>query len=176
MAKRSTTNIRNSSGMTLPFALILTFIFSALVAVSYIFVSVNLLQMQSNLQGASAVAVAEGINERVKARLNSKSKIQPSPTQEKRLKAGDETTDEEDTDEDALANDEFDESSDDFDEYYAVEILKISRYITFREPPEKKEEETSQKEESPAITEDQAAKPEANVEMIGNIEIQQALF
>ena len=89
--KRPTTNIRNSNGMTLPFALILTFIFSALVAVSYMFVSINLLQMQTNLQASSALSVAEGINERVKARLNSKSKIQPSPKQEKRLKTGEES-------------------------------------------------------------------------------------
>ncbi|GEM_PF-2317792 len=170
--KRPTTNIRNSSGMTLPFALILTFIFSALVAVSYMFVSINLLQMQTNLQAASALSIAEGINERVKARLNSKSKIQPSPKQEKRLKAGEEPNNEE-PDEEVLAEDQFNESTEDFDEYYADEILKISRYITFREPPEEKrgKEETTQQGKLQASTKEQAAKPEANVEMIGNIEI-----
>src|SRR3989338_3866711 len=169
--KRPTTNIRNSNGMTLPFALILTFIFSALVAVSYMFVSINLLQMQTNLQASSALSVAEGINERVKARLNSKSKIQPSPKQEKRLKAGDEPDEDDEPDDDDLIDDQFDESTEDFDEYYADEILKISRYITFREPPEKEEEETTQEGELPPSTEEQGLKPEANVEMIGNIQI-----
>jgi len=169
MNSRYKSNLRNTSGMTLPFALILTFIFSALVGVSYLFVSINLMQMQSNLQGTSAIAVAEGINERVKAKLNSKTKIKPSPTQEARLKG----TLGEEEEEDPAVEDDFDESTEDFDEYYADEILKISRFITFREPPEIKSSTSSSEGELPASTENPALKPEANVEMIGTIEIPQ---
>ena len=45
--------------------------------------------MQSSLHVSQAIAAAEGINERIKARLNTKSKIQPSPQQEEKLEAGD---------------------------------------------------------------------------------------
>ncbi|MBI3590820.1 MAG: hypothetical protein HY094_05515 [Candidatus Melainabacteria bacterium] len=176
-------NVRNTYGMTLPFALILTFIFSSLVGVSYLFVSVNLFQMQSSIQGLQAISIAEGINERVKARLNTKTKIRPSPNQEEKLK--DSTGNEEEpTDEEDLASDEFDEQTEDFDEYYADEILKISRYITFREPPEQPkknidtgdqaragEQSTNQSQDTGAPQENSPPKPEAYVEMIGSIDI-----
>ncbi|OGI08441.1 MAG: hypothetical protein A3I68_05725 [Candidatus Melainabacteria bacterium RIFCSPLOWO2_02_FULL_35_15] len=174
--------VRNPYGLTLPFALILTFIFSALVGVSYLFVSVNLYQMQSNLQGLQAISVAEGINEKIKARLNTKSKIQISPQQEEKLKNPEEEgeADEDSEDEDLIGEEEFDENSEDFDEYYADEVLKISRYITFREP--KKEEVAStqnntssgsnanqdiqNQNENPVVL-----NPLANVEMIGSLDI-----
>ena len=148
---------RNTKGITLPFALILTFIFSSLVGVAYLFVSVNILQMQSNLYSTQALAVAEGTNERIKARLNTKTKIKPSPTQEEKLKTSseDEFQDEEDN---LTAEEEFDEETESFDEYYADEVLKIARYITFREPPE-------ESKPGPSLL------PQANVEMIGDIVI-----
>ncbi|MBI2995244.1 MAG: hypothetical protein HYY52_00835 [Candidatus Melainabacteria bacterium] len=166
---------RSQYGLTLPFALILTFIFSALVSVSYLFVSVNLNQMQSSLQSIQAIAISEGINERIKARLNTKSKIQPSPSQEEKLKSAkeEEGLDEEELDEEeeeALAEDEFNEETEEFDEYYADEILKISRFITFREPPEEEISEQSTEVQTPE-TQPLGLRPEANVEMIGSIEI-----
>ena len=174
-------HVRNSCGMTLPFALILTFIFSALVAVSYMFISVNLQQMQSSLLTAQAIATAEGINERIKARLNTKTKIQPSPEQEEKLKSAedkeeDALADEEGAGEEASFEDEFDEETESFDEYYADEVLKISRYITFREPPKSSEQKgTQETKEASGTTEetqdDAASRPEANVEKIGDIEI-----
>ena len=165
-----TIHLRNSNGMTLPFALILTFIFSALVAVSYLFVSVNVQQMQSGLLSTQAIAIAEGINERVKARLNTKSKIQPSQEQEAKLKTPEEETgDEEVGNEEADFDDDFDEETETFDEYYADEVIKISRYITFREPLKKKEPTTA--DETSETQEDQALRPEANVEKIGDIVI-----
>ena len=126
--------IRNQYGLTLPFALILTFIFSGLVGVSYLFVSVNLYQMQSSLQGLQAESIAEGFNEKIKARLNTKYKMQISPQQTKKLKSSTEEdeTDKDEEDADSAAEEEFDENAEDFDEYYADEVLKISRYITFR--------------------------------------------
>ena len=184
-------SFRNTNGMTLPFALILTFIFSGLVAVSYLFVSVNISQMQSSLLNAQAIAISEGINERVKARLNTKTKIQASPKQEAKLKSpGDEEfQDEEDTsDEDLVTEDDFSEETESFDEYYADEVLKISRFITFREPPKTEEDSgrPSQKDgqnqdskndqsqndlDNTDASEDVALKPEANVEKIGDIDI-----
>lgn len=167
---------RNQYGVTLPFALILTFIFSALVGVSYLFVSVNLNQMQNTLWGIQAIALAEGINEKIKARLNTKTKIQISPEQEEKLQADQETEDEElleeeEDDEDLLAEDEFDEETEEFDEYYADEILKISRYITFREPPETEKQTELVEGSEVSEQEDTSTKPEANVEMIGSIDI-----
>lgn len=163
--------VRNELGLTLPFALILTFIFSSLVAVSYLFVSVNLNQMKSSLYTMQALGLAEGINERIKARLNTKTKIQPSPEQEEKLKSYGEEEElidnEEDTDEEVegLAQDEeFNEDTEDFDEYYADEILKFTRFITFREPSEEKE--SLEQEEG-----DSNLRPEANVEKIGSIDI-----
>lgn len=165
-------HFRDFYGITLPFALILTFIFSSLVGVSYLFVSVNLNQMQSSLWAAQAIATAEGINERVKARLNTKQKIQVSREQETRLKSlgEEELEEEEDLEEEAL-EEEFDEETEEFDEYYADEVLKISRYITFKEPPEtpQVEEDTPGVEPIPDVT----IQPEANVEKIGDIEIPQ---
>ena len=172
--------IRNNSGLTLPFALILTFIFSALVSVSYLFVSINLYQMQSSMQGLQAISIAEGINERIKARLNTKSKMQLSPEQEEKLKEkeDEESEDEEDAEDDI--EEDFNEATEDFDEYYADEIVKISRYITFREPPQAEPgTEQGGRPGNPSDQEsgqaDQAApaapKPEENVEMIGNIDI-----
>ena len=169
---------RNDFGLTLPFALVLTFIFSALVSVAYLFVSINLRQMYTNYQSIQAISIAEGINERIKARLNTKSKIEISPQQEEKLKLGqeEESFDEEgeDAEEDeAVAEDEFNEDVEDFDEYYADEIVKISRYITFREPEQKKEEKeitpTPENPEVPAPPE--KPNPLANVEMIGSIDI-----
>ena len=163
--------IRDSGGMTLPFALILTFIFSALVSVSFLFVSLNLSQMQSSLQEAQAISIAEGFNEKVKARLNTKSKISLSPQQEEKLKVA---TDEEAEDDEDLPEDDFDENTEDFDEYYADEVLKISRYITFKEPPEETNTEGNQAlDEGITPTQDSNSKPEANVEMIGSISIPQ---
>ncbi len=170
--------IRNSYGLTLPFALILTFIFSALVSVSYLFVSVNLYQMQSNLQSVQAISIAEGTNETIKARLNTKSKIQPSQEQEQRLKSPDEE-EEEDEEDESLTEEEFDENSEDFDEYYADEVLKISRYITFREPKTDEQSQglQSRPEASPTSEEQSqneqpaAQNPLASVEMIGSIDI-----
>lgn len=162
--------LRDEIGLTLPFALILTFIFSALVGVSFLFVSVNLNQMQSSLHNIQAIAVAEGINERIKARLNTKVKIQPSPEQVEKLeKYKDEFEDEfdEEEDEELLEEEAFNEETDLYDEYYADEILQISRYITFREPPEETDE--SEQEEAPSEGEAQAA--EANVKSIGTIDI-----
>lgn len=156
--------------MTLPFALILTFVFSALVGVAYLFVSVNITQMQSSFYSLQATAIAEGINERVKARLNSKSKIQPSPEQEAKLKTfeeKDELKDEEE-DEALLAEEEFDEETESFDEYYADEVIKIARLITFREPPAYSEEEGEEETISQGGT---SLDPLSNVEMIGSIEI-----
>lgn len=163
--------IRDSDGMTLPFALILTFIFSALVSVSFLFVSLNLNQMQSSLQEAQAISIAEGFNEKIKARLNTKSKIPVSPQQEEKLKV---PSGEDDEDDEDLPEDDFDENTEDFDEYYADEILKISRYITFKEPPEEPEAQGNQAlEEGITPTQDSSSKPEANVEMIGSISIPQ---
>ena len=167
--------IRNSKGITLPFALLLTFIFSSLVGVSYLFVSVNLRQMQSSLYTLQAIALSEGVNEKIKARLNSKVKIQPSPKQEKKLKSQEEQLYEEsneDTgefDEETFAEEEFNEETEDFEEYYADEILKFSRYITFREPPEKPK--LTEEETDVPTQEDQSQMPEANVDMIGSIPI-----
>lgn len=169
--------MRNSYGFTLPFALVLTFIFSGLVAVSYVFVSINLKQMQSNLWNIQAVSIAEGINERVKARLNTKTKPELTPEQEKNLK--DPATD--DDEGDLIEEDEFDESTEEFDEYYADEILKISRYITFREPPPDEEAEDAEsgrpKDANAAADEEvdeeseKAKRAEANVAMVGDIEV-----
>lgn len=160
--------LRNTYGITLPFALILTFIFSSLIGVSYLFVSVNLNQMQSSLWAMQGIAIAEGINERVKARLNSKHRIQVSPDQEARLSASEEEF-EEDLEEEELVEEEFDEETEEFDEYYADEVLKISRYITFREPPEPPpQEEAPPGSEAPP---NPLLQPEANVESIGDIEI-----
>lgn len=169
--------MRNAYGFTLPFALVLTFIFSGLVAVSFIFVSINLRQMQSNLWNVQAISIAEGINERVKARLNTKTKPEISPEQEKTLK--DPSTQEDE--EELVEEDEFDESTEEFDEYYADEILKISRYITFREPPkieDSRETQDGRPQDAYTTTteeEDKAAenakKPEANVAKIGDIEV-----
>ncbi len=176
-------SIRDSHGLTLPFALILTFIFSSLVAVAYLFVGINLKQMQSSLLSTQAVSIAEGINERVKARLNKKVKIKLTPDQEKRLKdAGEGGTEEEDDEE---FTDQFDENTEDFDEYYADEVLKISRYITFRDEPQSSETSGSKDLQSrpddpfakkDGLTEegqeeDSKKRPEANVHMIGDIEI-----
>jgi len=167
---------RNAYGFTLPFALILTFIFSALVGVSYMFVSINLRQMQNNLWSTQAASLAEGINERIKARLNTKTKIQLSPEQEERLK--EESLDEEDPEEELDPEEQFNEQTEDFDEYYADEVLKISRYISFREPP--KDETISDdgrpKEAYAENTEEDAKneeknKAEANVAMLGDIDI-----
>lgn len=165
--------IRNYSGLTLPFALILTFIFSGLVAVSYLFVTINIKGLQSNLFALQAISIAEGINERIKARLNTKTLIQISPSQEEKLKTGEEdfTEDEEELaeeDEDFF-EDEFDEETEDFDEYYADEILKISRYITFRDPPEPPQ--ITEEGAEPTQSEPVNLRPEANVEMIGSIVI-----
>lgn len=161
---------RNTSGLTLPFALILTFIFSALVGVSFLFVSVNLRQMESGFHALQAISIAEGINEKIKARMNTKSAIKPSPQQEERLKLGEEEEDlaDEELEDEDIFDEEFDEETEDFDEYYADEILKISRFITFREPPE----EAPQLEEGVSPSEqDPSQRPEANVEMIGSIEV-----
>ncbi len=171
---------RNPYGLTLPFALILTFIFSALVGVSYLFVSVNLYQTQSNLQGLQAISTAEGINERIKAMLNTKTKIKISPQQEEKLKASNEDDEFEGEEEEEFStDDEFDENAEDFDEYYADEVLKISRYITFKEP--KIENENNKDLQSrPNDTTDQqnsqnqnpaAKNPLAHVEMIGSIDV-----
>lgn len=172
---------RNPYGLTLPFALILTFIFSALVGVSYLFVSVNLYQTQSNLQGLQAISIAEGVNERIKAMLNTKTKIKVSPQQEDKLKASseDDELEGEEEDEELSADDEFDENAEDFDEYYADEVLKISRYITFREP--KVEDEDSQdlqnrpndptNQQNPQDQNPAAKNPLAHVEMIGSIDV-----
>lgn len=139
---------------------------------SYLFVTINIKGLQSNLQALQAISIAEGINERIKARLNTKTKIQISPEQEEKIKSEEEDIFE---DEEELAEDEesfeddFDEETEDFDEYYADEILKISRYITFRDPPEPPE--TSEEGEEPSQAESINQKPEANVEMIGSINI-----
>ena len=90
---------RNNSGFTLPFALVLTFIFSSLVGVSYLFVSLNLKQMQSSLQSLQAISVAEGINERIKARLNTKTRMKISPEQEQKLKSDEGFDDDEESEE-----------------------------------------------------------------------------
>lgn len=171
--------MRNSYGFTLPFALVLTFIFSGLVAVSYIFVSINLKQMQSNLWSIQAISVAEGINERVKARLNTKTKPELTPEQEKNLKDPSAADDGEDGE--LVEEDEFDENTEEFDEYYADEILKISRYITFREPPPSEDETNTddgrpkdaytEVDEEKAAEEEKAKQPEANVSMVGDIEV-----
>jgi len=163
---------RNNSGFTLPFALILTFIFSSLVGVSYLFVSLNLKQMQSSLQSLQAISVAEGINERIKARLNTKTRMKISPEREQKLKS-DEGFDDEEDEEDETAEEDFNEETEDFDEYYADEVLKISRYITFRDPPEPPDDENQEQvaEQATQNQEDPAMRPEANVEMIGNINI-----
>ena len=139
--------------------------------------------MQSSLQGLQAESVAEGINEKIKARLNTKSKIQVSPQQEKKLKSSQDQTDEENNDEDLTSEEEFDENVEDFDEYYADEVLKISRYITFREP--KKEKDTrntqtqaqntsgsnsNQNNQSQEV-DPQAINPLASVEMIGSVDV-----
>ena len=170
-------NKRNEYGLTLPFALILTFIFSGLVGVSYLLVSVNLSQMQSNQNTMAAIAISEGINERIKARLNTKQKIKPSPKQEEKLKSSESEDEgfEEFGEEDF--EDEFSEVTEDFDEYYADEILKILRYITFREPPEEIET-TSEEQERPQTPLEQAEespalRPEANISMVGDIDIPQ---
>ena len=167
-------NHRSSQGLTLPFALILTFIFSALVGVSYLFVSVNLHQMQSSLQGLQAESVAEGFNEKIKARLNTKSKIQLSPQQEEKLKSSTEGEEDAagDDDEDLAGEEEFDENAEDFDEYYADEVLKISRYITFKEPKQEESQDT-QTQSSSGSNENTAPPPNPleNVEMIGSIDI-----
>ncbi len=171
------TYFRNQRGLTLPFALILTFIFSALVGVSYLFVSINLRQMESSVHSMQAISIAEGINERIKARLNTKNKMQLSPEQEERLKLGEEGEEEEaeDIDEDIL-EDEFDEGTEDFDEYYADEILKISRFITFREPPkEEAPDEGTEVEVTTEETENKSKRAEANVDMIGSIEVPRGL-
>ena len=162
--------LRNEAGITLPFALILTFIFSALVSVGYLFVSVNLNQMQSNLHNIQAIAVAEGINERIKARLNTKTKPTVSPEQEEALALHkDEFEDEFEDEEGFFEEEDFDEETESFDEYYADEVLKISRYITFREPPAP--EEDAVMEEGLEPTQDTSQVPEANVEMIGSISV-----
>ncbi len=155
--------------MTLPFALILTFIFSALVSVSFLFVSVNINQMQSSLQEAQAISIAEGFNEKIKARLNTKSKIPISPKQQEKLKVAGVDDAEQDDD---LPEEDFDENTEDFDEYYADEVLKISRYITFREPPEEpKAEESQAPDDGTTPAQDSKSKPEANVQTIGSISI-----
>ncbi len=156
---------RNQFGFTLPFALILTFIFSALVGVSYLFVSINIAQMQSGLENTQAIAIAEGINERVKARLNTKSKLQQSPKQQEKLKSTEEEP-VEGEEEEEIVEEDFDENVEDFDEYYADEILKISRYITFREPPD-----SATHENGFAADSQEPPKAEANIEMIGSINI-----
>lgn len=121
-----------------------------------------------------AIAIVEGINEKIKARLNTKSKIKQSPQQEKKIKSAEEkegsSEDEEEEDEDIVEED-FDESVEDFDEYYADEILKISRFITFREPPSQKEQESSTTTQEGTPTEVEPPKAEANVAMIGSIDI-----
>lgn len=170
--------MRNSYGFTLPFALVLTFIFSGLVAVSYIFVSINLKQAQSNLWSIQTVSIAEGINERVKARLNTKTKPELTPEQEKTLK---DPSAEDDEDGELVEEDEFDENTEEFDEYYADEILKISRYITFREPPPDEESASSEdgrpkdgyatNDEENNEEKEKANKPEANVAMVGDIDV-----
>ena len=162
--------IRDQKGFTLPFALILTFIFSALVSVSYVFVSINLRQMQSSVQNTQAISIAEGINERIKARLNTKRKIKQTPNQEQRLKSPDTAGAEPEEDDEDLLEDEFNEETEDFDEYYADEVLKISRYIVFREPPEKQE---SADQDIGQPSNEERIKPEANVESIGSISIPQ---
>lgn len=165
------TSTRNTSGLTLPFALILTFIFTSLVGVAYLFVSINLSQMQSSLWSIQAIMLAEGINEKIKARLNTKSKINLSPEQEEKLKGfeDDEFDDDEDdtSEDDLLAEDDFNEQTEEFDEYYADEVVKISRFITFRDPPQPDEETGATPEEA----QKPELRPEANVEMIGSIEI-----
>jgi hypothetical protein len=168
---------RNSYGFTLPFALILTFIFSALVGVSYMFVSINLRQMQNNLWSTQAASLAEGINERIKARLNTKSKIQLTPEQEDRLKDAS-LTEDEDPEEELDPEEQFNEQTEDFDEYYADEVLKISRYVSFREPPkdEKSSDGGRPKEAYAKPTEEdekdaEKNKAEANVAMLGDIDI-----
>ena len=177
---------RNELGLTLPFALILTFVFSALVSVAFLFVSVNLNQMYSNYKSVQAISLAEGINERIKARLNTKIRVDISPKQEELLKLGEEDLfdDEEDDDEDLFAFDEdFDEDIEDFDEYYADEVLKISRYITFRDTTEFSEEAEEnesyaspdtqeQQEEGEALEDSSSADdPASNVKSIGTIDI-----
>lgn len=153
---------RNSYGLTLPFALILTFIFSGLVGVGYMLVSINLKQMEGSIKSAQAVVLAEGINERVKARLNTKSKIMLSPTDEEKLSTGSEE-EEEFEDEELFDEEDFDEQTELFSEYYADEVVKISRFITFRNPPGGDDESKDE--------EDLSKKPEANVSTIGNIDI-----
>ena len=153
---------RNSKGMTLPFALILTFIFSALVSVAYLFVSINLSQMQSSLYSAQAVALAEGFNEKIKARLNTKTKIKISPEQEERLKSPDEAGFEDEEgqeDDDVLSEEEFSEETEEFDEDYADEVLKISRYITFREPKQEEKKKEPKKNQKLAKILQQNLKP-----------------
>ena len=169
---------RNQYGLTLPFALILTFIFSALVGVSYLFVSVNLYQMQSSLQGLQAIEIAEGINEKIKARLNTKTKIQISPQQEEKLKSNSEEdqVDDEDEEDGDLAEEEFDENAEDFDEYYADEVLKISRYITFKEPKQGEPQNTQNVSSSSGSSDNQNNSPPllnplTSVEMIGSIDV-----
>ncbi|MBI3308934.1 MAG: hypothetical protein HYZ79_06135 [Candidatus Melainabacteria bacterium] len=121
--------------------------------------------MQSSLHVSQAIAAAEGINERIKARLNTKSKIQPSPQQEEKLEAGDGFEDEFDEDDEFFEEEMFDEATDIYDEYYADEVLKISRYITFREPPPS----VGPSVEGAGATAEE--KPEANVKAIGSISI-----
>ena len=170
--------LRNPYGLTLPFALILTFIFSALVGVSYLFVSVNLYQMQSSLNGLQAISAAEGTNEKIKARLNTKSKIQLSPEQEKKLKSPEEE-DEGDPEEELASEEEFNEHEEDFDEYYADEVVKISRYITFREPKKEENQALQSRPTDPNSTQGSQTpeknppplNPLASVEMIGSIPV-----
>lgn len=166
--------VRNQFGFTLPFALILTFIFSSLVGVAFVFVAINLNQMQGSLKTTQALVLAEGINERIKTRLNTKTMVMLTPEEESKLDGfADDFGD--DDEEDLFDDDDFDESTELFSEYYADEVVKISRYITFRTPPETEEGEEEFGVGSLGDLEDEEEeeeqRPEANVATIGNIDV-----
>jgi len=163
--------VRNNKGMTLIFALMLTFIFSALVSVAFLFVTINTKQMQGSLRVQQCIAVAEGINERIKARLNTKTLIMLSEDEEGKLAYDDDF--EEEDDDDLFDEEDFDEDTELFSEYYADEVVKISRFITFRNPPELIETEEESAEGFEDEPEDSAQQAQANVKTIGSIDIPQ---
>ena len=164
---------RNSSGLTLPFALLLCLIFSSLVGVSYSFVSINLSQLTGSLRNVQAISLAEGINEKVKARLNTKTLLMLTPDEEAKLTYGEDDFEEDD---DLFEEDDFNEDTELFSEYYADEVVKISRFVTFHNPPPAIEEDDLLIADTPLLEgeeelEDDSQLPEANVATIGNIDI-----
>lgn len=177
--------IRNQKGFTLPFALVLSLVFASLIGVGYLFVIINSRLMQSSLVSTQAVFLAEGINEIVKMRLNMKqvpvlSKEEQDKLKEKDEFAGESFDDEdpvEEEEEDLFEEDDFNEETELFSEYYADEVVKISRYITFRNPSddEKKESDlisgTGEGQNSSEVKD--KPKPEEHVATLGNIDIPQ---